>query len=274
MKPELQYTVKLGYESTVHDFESLFMQDRWGDFTATADSVRRRCKTLIDLGLSAIRKALNKLDKTGLRLKETTSLYSEHLKSSKRSQSNESRSCNTDTRLARAKAFTELAATKEQAEFDLLIAKKERVRKEREAKDELRRLTKKAKHDHDIAVLKAKKLAAVANAKLGAIEQAVRVEDLAMTSPLNNKHEDSKERTWTWLGDQQQVITDKINGETKQLQEKATPERNEFLIGDTTTHHRSSAFHGGLQDLTTNIDDTNLRTYSIVSMESSPQTNG
>ena len=34
--------VKVGYESTVHDLESLFMQDRWGDFTETADSVRQR----------------------------------------------------------------------------------------------------------------------------------------------------------------------------------------------------------------------------------------
>ena len=59
------------------------------------------------------------------------------------------------------------------------------------------------KHDHDVAVLKAKKLAAVANAKVGAIGQAVGVEDLAMTSPLNIKHEDSNERTRTWLGDEQ-----------------------------------------------------------------------
>ena len=192
------------------------MQDRWGDFTEKADSVRQRGKTLIDLAISAIVEAMNKLDKTGLRQKETTSLYSEHSKSSKRSQSNKSRSCNTDTSLARAKAFAELVVAKEQADFDLLIAEKERVRKEREGKDELRRSTEKAKHDHDIAVLKAKKLAAVANAKLSAIEQAVGVEDLAMTSPLNSKHEDCNERTRTWLGDQQQVITDKMNEELKQ----------------------------------------------------------
>ena len=61
--------VKVGYESTVHDLESLFMQHRWGDFTETADSVRRRGKTLIDLALSAILEKMNKLDKTGLRLK-------------------------------------------------------------------------------------------------------------------------------------------------------------------------------------------------------------
>ena len=36
--------VKVGYESTVHDLESLFMQDRWEDFTETADSVRREVK--------------------------------------------------------------------------------------------------------------------------------------------------------------------------------------------------------------------------------------
>ena len=207
--------VKVGYESTVHDLESLFMQDRWGDFTEKADSVRQRGKTLIDLAISAIVEAMNKLDKTGLRQKETTSLYSEHSKSSKRSQSNKSRSCNTDTSLARAKAFAELVVAKEQADFDLLIAEKERVRKEREGKDELRRSTEKAKHDHDIAVLKAKKLAAVANAKLSAIEQAVGVEDLAMTSPLNSMHEDCNERTWRWLSDQQQVIAEKMNEELK-----------------------------------------------------------
>ena len=117
------------------------MQDRWGDFTQTADSVRQRGKTLIDLAISAILEAMNQLDKTGLRQKKTTSLYSKHSKSSKRSQSNKSRSCNTDTSLPRAKAFAEVAAAKEQVEFDLLIAEKERVRKEREAKDELRRST-------------------------------------------------------------------------------------------------------------------------------------
>ena len=117
------------------------------------------------------------------------------------------------------------------------IAEKERVRKEHEAKDELRRSTEKAKHDHDIAVLKTKKLAVVANAKLGAIEQAVGVKDLAMTSPLNSKHEDSNERTRTWLADQHQVIADKMNEGLKQLQEQATPDGKEFLIGDTTTHH-------------------------------------
>ena len=73
--------VKVRYESTVHDLESLFMQDKWGDFTETANSVRWRGRTLIDLALSAILEAMNKLDKTGLRLKGTTSLYSDHLKS-------------------------------------------------------------------------------------------------------------------------------------------------------------------------------------------------
>ena len=67
-----------------------------------------------------------------------------------------------------------------------------------------------------------------------------------MMSLLNIKHEDSNERTRTWSGDQQQVITDKMNEESTQPREQATSDSNEFLVGDPT----------------------------IVSTESSPQTNG
>ena len=35
-----------------------------------------------------------------------------------------------------------------------------------------------------------------------------------------------------------------MNEELKQLQEQATLDCEEFLIGDTTTYHRSSAFFG------------------------------
>ena len=132
------------------------------------------------------------------RRKQTTSTSSKG--------SDKSKSQSTAKSSVRAKAFAELAAAKEQARFDLLLAEKEKSRKEREAQEELRRATETAKYEHDVAVLKAKKLEAVASAKLDAIEQSVEGEDLlTRTSSFKLKHENPSERTRAWISDHEQI---------------------------------------------------------------------
>ena len=71
----------------------------------------------------------------------------------------------------------------------------------------MRRATETAKYEHDVAVLKAKKLEAVASAKLDAIEQSVEGEDLlTRTSSFKLKHENPSERTRAWISDQEQIV--------------------------------------------------------------------
>ena len=128
-------------------------------------------------------------------------------------RSDKSRSQSTAKSSVRAKAFAELATAKEQAQFDLLLAEKEKSRKEREAQEELRKATETAKYEHDVAVLKAKKLEAVASTKLDAIEQSVEGEDLlTRTSSFKLKHENPSERTRAWISDQEQIV---MSGDTE-----------------------------------------------------------
>ena len=73
--------------------------------------------------------------------------------------------------------MAEAAAEKEQAEYDRLIAQMEKDRKQRKAQDVLERSAAQARHEHDIAVLAARKLEAVAQAKLEAIERSITQEE-------------------------------------------------------------------------------------------------
>jgi hypothetical protein len=101
----------------------------------------------------------------------------------------------------------------------VLIVEKKKARRECEVQTELRKATERAKHDHDMAILKARKLKAVASAKLDAIEQSVDDKDTAIRK-LNVKDKDTSERTRTWLGDQSQVINDNNSEELRDLYEQ------------------------------------------------------
>ena len=74
---------------------------------------------------------------------------------------------------ARIQALAEAAAAKREAEYDLLMADMENERRQVEAQEEMDRAAAKAQHDRNMAVLAAKKLTAVAEAKLHAIEQSI-----------------------------------------------------------------------------------------------------
>ena len=69
------------------------------------------------------------------------------------------------------RALAEAAAAKEQAEFERIMADKQNERRQHEA-EELRR---RADYDREIAILAANKVEAVANAKLKAIQESIRM---------------------------------------------------------------------------------------------------
>ena len=70
-------------------------------------------------------------------------------------------------------ALAEAAAARQEAEFDRLLAEKERERVEMEAEEERKRQNARAKFECDKAVLAANKKAAIADAKLKTILQAI-----------------------------------------------------------------------------------------------------
>ena len=108
---------------------------------------------------------------------------------------------------ARRKALAEAAAAKQEAEFDRLLADKERERMEMEAEEERKRQSHLAKFVHDKAVLAANKKAAIAEAKLKAIEQAIEDEDnekiTLVTIPGFTDPVDTKEQTQAWINTQE-----------------------------------------------------------------------
>jgi hypothetical protein len=76
--------------------------------------------------------------------------------------------------------MADAALEREQAEFDLVIAEKENEVKLHEAADKQRSLALKGQRDHDMAVLKAQQRAAMATAKISAIEQSLSEEKMYM----------------------------------------------------------------------------------------------
>ena len=99
---------------------------------------------------------------------------------------------------ARIQALADAVAARRQAEYDLL---KENARKQKDAHDKRERAAAKAQHNHDMAVLAAKKLTAVAEAKLNAIKRTILNE---ISSP--SKHDEdtsatSRQSTETWVQD-------------------------------------------------------------------------
>ena len=71
-------------------------------------------------------------------------------------------------------------------------------------------------------LLKAKKLEAMASAKLDAIEQSVEKEDLlTKTSSFKLKHGNANGRTGAWISDQEQIVmSDDIEIHKKQIHDK------------------------------------------------------
>ena len=127
--------------------------------------------------------------------------------SGKRSRSRISSSRHSSSSSARRKALAEAAAAKQEAEFDRLLAEKERERMEMAAEEERRRQSHLAKFVHDKAVLAANKKAAIAEAKLKAIEQAIEDEEddkiTLVTIPGVTEPVDSEQQTQAWINKQE-----------------------------------------------------------------------
>ena len=98
------------------------------------------------------------------------------------------------------RALTEAAAARQNAEFDRLIAEKERERGEREAEERRNREQERARYQRDIDILAADKKVAVADAKLRAIEQAITEEEFVAKSELPDvPFIKTEKRTMDWV---------------------------------------------------------------------------
>ena len=141
------------YQEILTELECLYAQDKWGDTSAEAETVRQAGLANLEHARSALNKAkpqCNEDDRVSRK-----SRHSSRVSSSRSSSSSK-----------RAKALAEAAAANKQAEYDRIIAEKQHLRRQQEAAFE-----------RDIALLAADKLAAVADAKLAAIENSIQEEE-------------------------------------------------------------------------------------------------
>ena len=106
------------------------------------------------------------------------------------------------------------------------MAEKELERRQREAEEERLRDERRAKHDRDMALLAAEKLAAVADAILIAIERSME-EEQERTRPLSRvgTPEDESHRTLAWV-DQTTPTADKLNATSPEIPVTPGLERN------------------------------------------------
>jgi len=139
----------------------------------------------------------------------------------------------------RAKAAAEAAAAAKNAEYDRLIAEKEHEQKQREAEEEIRRIRERALHEKNIAMLAADKKLAIANAKLDAIDAAIREEDGEL-----NEHEMSELDLQTEMRTAEWVERMQRNGRAVAGQDESKPRDrpppipiNTPVIGGLTTDH-------------------------------------
>lgn len=195
---------KYSFERILRDLEDIFAQDRWGEAKEVKSTVSQTSQKFLQTVNAVLLEAAGKL-------KEAVKDDELSLKESRRGifSSRSGSSCTSSTN-ARRKALAEAAAAKKQAEYDLLMAERENARKLTEADEERRRAAARAQHDHDMAVLAAKKLTAVAKAKLDSIEQSILGEEEGSFSFKSREKVDvtSERRTEAWLQNQRQNVTE------------------------------------------------------------------
>lgn len=174
------------YRKALNELSKLYDQDRWGDYREEARLTREYSK--LEHANDVIARATN------VHSDETNSQISQ-----KSLRSSASRGSTTSSS-ARRKALAEVAAVKKQAEFDKLIAKKENTQRIQEAEEQRQREQQRAQYELDIAILEANKAEAVANAKLQAIEEAIKDEEeeihLNFTEIPNKPKNEDRVKTW------------------------------------------------------------------------------
>lgn len=144
------------YKFIVNELACLYRQDKYEEFKDDALLIEEQ--RTINHALMIVKKIQNRQSD---KLSEMSSWRSKP--QSRHSRSNSSYSTSSSARLH---TLAEVAAAWENAEYERAIAEKEHERNQREAE-----------HTKDMAILTAHKNVAVANAKLEAIENAIREEE-------------------------------------------------------------------------------------------------
>ena len=174
----------------INELANLYSQDVHGVFKGEA--------TLI-LEKSSLRYALEPLDliknaEKSDKLSDTSSVKTRnsHCSSSSRAS--------TSSSVIKMRAAGEAAAAKEQADYECLIAEREKEMKQREAEEEKHRQQAHAQCKRDVAIMSANKQLAIANAKLKAIQESIVEGELG--DPPNFPDMDiteCQERTVAWV---------------------------------------------------------------------------
>jgi hypothetical protein len=217
--------------NSVKSLEVLFAQDKWGEATDVEPTIRKALESFLHAAEFVLQEAAKKLDSNESRVANMSSVMSRRLRTSVKTGSTHS-SLHSERRMAMAEA----AAAKEQAEYNRLIAQVEKDWKQREAQEMLERSAAQARHEHDIAVLAARKLEAVAQAKLEAIERSIiQEEDDSYSGKSSRKASvEPLERTKAWVesqppfeGEVVRKIKREVNDEFNQTLPHPTGRRSE-----------------------------------------------
>jgi hypothetical protein len=187
---ELEKTVhilessKERYMKVINELNNLFLQDKWGESAEVKLTVEYVGSKYLEVMESKILEASAKL--TLFHSQQERQSVTSKVTSRRSSRSARSGVSKASSSVERQSAIAEAAAAQEQAQFDILIAEKEREQKELEAVEEGRCAEARAKHEHEIVVLKARMKAATAEAKRNAIEQMLDGEEIASESSGGN----------------------------------------------------------------------------------------
>ena len=216
------------HEKILNELEGLYAQDKWGDTLDDAEIIRQSSR----VDLEYARTVLNKAS-----IKEPE----EEDRASRRSRcSSRVSSSRTSSSTIRTKALAEAAVARKQAECDRLMVEKEHERRQREAEENRLREQRRAQHDRDMAILAADKVAAVAEAKLAAIERLIKEEEKSYTLSRNDVSENARHRTQQWVNAQEianrtkeSTVADRQHVTPPEVTDTPNPEKR--LDGDTTT---------------------------------------
>jgi hypothetical protein len=151
-------------EEVLQKLEELYAQDKCGDNLADADRIRQ--SAYINLKNARTAATLDLMAEHKMQQDDNASRTSRrsNRKSYKSSQHSTSSSL-------RAKVIAEAAAAKAQAEYDRLLAEKEHQRRQHELEEQRLMDQRRAQYDKEIALITVDIVAAIADAKLDAIER-------------------------------------------------------------------------------------------------------
>jgi hypothetical protein len=210
--PALRISTK-DYKQCIDELETLYQQDRWGEFENEASLITEDSKGRFEKIYALISEATERQDS-----------YSENgSQKTRRSHRASSSRCSSSPSMARRAAMGEAAAAKERAQYDILIAQKQHEKQQIEAEELQCREQLQAQCDLEIAILTANKEKAVADAKLKAIEQAIQEERLALLLDDISESFDSELRTETWIN----TLNQSQEQRSEQLEIAQTPKQSQ-----------------------------------------------